>query len=80
MFSVPLQLEEGTVVHFALYDWFDVDDWGAVDGFEWLNSDPVFSDAQNFCAMKANGVRAVGGASGEYTLQRAMRIASRMRL
>ena len=28
------QLGEGSVVYFALYDWFDVDDRGAVDGFE----------------------------------------------
>jgi hypothetical protein len=27
-------LGEGSVAYFALYDWFDVDDRGAVDGFE----------------------------------------------
>jgi hypothetical protein len=27
-------LGEGSVAYFALYDWFDVDDRGTVDGFE----------------------------------------------
>ena len=32
--TLTLQLGEGSVVYFVLYDWFDVDDRGAVDGFE----------------------------------------------
>jgi hypothetical protein len=34
MFWSSLLLGEGSVVYFALYDWFDVDDRGALDGFE----------------------------------------------
>ena len=32
--KVRKERREGSVVYFALYDWFDVDDRGAVDGFE----------------------------------------------
>ena len=74
-----MERERLLVLRLTLHDRLDVDDRGAVYGFERVNFDPVIIYAENFRTMKADGVRAVGGASGEYPLKSIARVVARVR-
>ena len=65
----------------SLYDWLDVDDGRAVNGFKVLHVDPAIAFYfQDKGSMQTDGIGAIGGTSCKHTLHRVPHIIARVNL